>query len=119
MPLRRQHLGHVPLHLFADLAGFVEAVDEDERAARRHGLAQHAVVRCLGAELEAEESVDPVPGRRKRVARVEQASLYPLRLDQGGVFFFNKISSTLQNCYRNNAAENGNWKGNLMYPPMT
>ena len=53
MPLGRQHLSYMRLDLAANLAGLVDAVDENERAARHHGLAQHEVVGRLGAVLEA------------------------------------------------------------------
>ena len=86
MPLRRQHLGHVHLDLLANLAAFVQAVDEEKRAARHHSLAQHAVVGPLGAVLDAEESIDPIPCRRKgfRMESVAPPALQQLHLDQDG-----------------------------------
>ena len=73
MALRREDLGHVPLDLLALFATLVEAVEQEQRTARRHCLAQHQV-RGL-AVLQAQESVDPVPRRRERVGIAEQPRL--------------------------------------------
>ena len=80
--LRREDLGDVPLDLLALLAALVEAVQQEQRTARRHCLAQHQV-RGL-AVLEAEEGVDPVPRRPERVWLVEQPRLQQLHLDEDG-----------------------------------
>ena len=80
--LRREDLGDVPLDLRALLAALVEAVEQEQRTARRHRLAQHQV-RGL-AVLEAEEGVDPVPRRRERVGLAEQPRLQQLHLDEDG-----------------------------------
>ena len=80
--LRREDLGDVPLDLHALLAALVEAVEQEQRTARRHGLAQHQVRGLV--VLKAEEGVDPVPRRPERVRLVEQPGLQQLHLDEDG-----------------------------------
>ena len=76
--LRREDLGDVALDLRAQLAALVQTVKQQQRPARHHGLAQHAVDRR--GVLKAQVGVGPVPRAREGVGRGEEASLQPLHL---------------------------------------
>jgi hypothetical protein len=68
VPLRCEHLGDVPLDGCTLAPALVDAVEQQERAARVHRAAQHAVDVGVGAVHTLQVRVDPVPRGGEDVA---------------------------------------------------